>query len=77
MCLFIYRMVSIMRRFIIRLLRLRNIVLFTLVVILLYVIRTVTDVKTLNDVASPVRSQLKKMLYSDHFVPSSLKVCMR
>lgn len=64
-----------MRRNCLRLLRLRNLLAVTVLIILLYLVKTVSEVKTLGDVAKPVRDSLQRILKrEEYFVPSSLKV---
>ncbi|CAH0721407.1 unnamed protein product, partial [Brenthis ino] len=64
----------VMRRNCLRLLRLRNLLAVTVLIILLYLVKTVSEVKTLEDVAKPVRDSLQRILKSEeYFVPSSLK----
>lgn len=67
-----------MRRFCFRILRLRNLLAITFLLILLYIIKTNTEVRTIADVAKPVQQTLQKILQREndkgYFVPTSLKV---
>lgn len=68
----------VMRRFCFRILRLRNLLAITFLLILLYIIKTNTEVRTIADVAKPVQQTLQKFLQREndkgYFVPTSLKV---
>lgn len=59
-----------------RLLRLRNLLIVTILIILIYLVKSVSEIKTFNDVARPVRESLQNILFDDkkYFVPTSIKV---
>ncbi|CAH2092376.1 unnamed protein product [Euphydryas editha] len=66
-----------MRRYFFRILRLRNLLAITFLLILLYIIKNTTEVRTIADVAKPVQQSLRRFLQKEsdkeYFVPTSLK----
>ncbi|XP_050362585.1 N-acetylgalactosaminyltransferase 6-like [Nymphalis io] len=67
----------VMRRYFLRILRLRNLLAITSLVILLYLVKNITEIKTIADVAKPVQESLKSILQTEndgeYFVPTSIK----
>lgn len=65
-----------MRRNCLRLLRIRNLLIVTILIILIYLVKNVSEIKSFNDVAKPMRDSLKNILYDEkkYFIPTSLKV---
>ncbi|XP_046978846.1 N-acetylgalactosaminyltransferase 6 [Vanessa cardui] len=65
----------VMRRYFFRILRLRNLLAITSLVIFLYLVKNITEIKSIADVAKPVQESLQNILRKDeeYFVPTSLK----
>nr|XP_026491590.1 N-acetylgalactosaminyltransferase 6 [Vanessa tameamea] len=67
----------VMRRYFFRILRLRNLLAITSLVILLYLVKNITEIKSIADVAKPVQESLQNILQKEndeeYFVPTSLK----
>lgn len=69
---------SISRRHLLRLLRLRNLLMFTLIVILLYMVKLLSNMEAENQFANQALEMFQvpetNGLQRDYFIPTTLKV---